>query len=95
MTVDEAYQHFLDTQLIGVAHHDAVTRKAFFAGVQFGIDGGKNFHQSSRGTPLKPNYMLVCIICGNKRCPHANDPEHYACTGSNEPGQVGSNYPKP
>lgn len=35
--------------------------------------------------------MFVCSICGNKRCPHAND-ERFACTGSNEPGQPGSAY---
>lgn len=36
--------------------------------------------------------FVVCPECGNKRCPHANDHRH-ACTGSNEPGQVGSAYP--
>lgn len=36
--------------------------------------------------------FVVCAICGNKRCPHANDHRH-ACTGSNEPGQPGSAYP--
>jgi hypothetical protein len=45
MNTDEAYQHFLDTQLIGVAHHDAVTRKAFMAGVQYTM---------SSATPTEP-----------------------------------------
>lgn len=36
--------------------------------------------------------FVVCPDCGNKRCPHANDHRN-ACTGSNEPGQVGSAYP--
>jgi hypothetical protein len=36
--------------------------------------------------------MKLCEICGNKRCPHANDPAN-ACTGSNEKGQPGSAYP--
>lgn len=36
--------------------------------------------------------FVVCPECGNKRCPHAND-HNNACTGSNEPGQVGSAYP--
>ncbi|WP_249418033.1 DUF551 domain-containing protein [Citrobacter sp. RHBSTW-01013] len=36
--------------------------------------------------------FVVCQECGNKRCPHAND-HNNACTGSNEPGQVGSAYP--
>jgi hypothetical protein len=35
--------------------------------------------------------FIVCAICGNKRCPHANDHRH-PCTGSNEPGQKGSAY---
>ncbi|MGD1826920.1 hypothetical protein A203_16590 [Chromobacterium violaceum] len=35
--------------------------------------------------------MVLCPVCGNKRCPHAND-HHNACTGSNEPGQIGSFY---
>ena len=33
--------------------------------------------------------MIVCEICGNKRCPHATD-HRYGCTNSNEPGQHGS-----
>ncbi|MHA1118210.1 DUF3850 domain-containing protein [Enterobacter kobei] len=36
--------------------------------------------------------FVVCHVCGNKRCPHANDHRN-ACTGSNEPGQEGSAYP--
>ena len=35
--------------------------------------------------------MIVCAICGNKRCPHAADHRN-ACTGSNEPGQAGSSW---
>ena len=35
--------------------------------------------------------MALCPICGNKRCPHANDHRN-ACTGSNKPGQKGSAY---
>jgi len=35
--------------------------------------------------------MIVCSVCGNKRCPHATDHE-LQCTGSNESGQVGSIY---
>lgn len=44
--------------------------------------------------PVTMNDMrfVVCPDCGNKRCPHAND-HNNACTGSNEPGQVGSAYP--
>ena len=35
--------------------------------------------------------MFLCERCGNKRCPHATNHRH-ACTGSNEPGQPGSEY---
>lgn len=35
--------------------------------------------------------MIVCSICGNKRCPHATDHRN-PCTNSNEPGQPGSSY---
>lgn len=31
--------------------------------------------------------MVVCRICGNKRCPHATD-HIFICTQSNEPGQA-------
>lgn len=34
---------------------------------------------------------ILCHECGNKRCPHASSHEN-ACTGSNEPGQEGSDY---
>lgn len=41
--------------------------------------------------PLSTTKMILCPVCGNKRCPHASD--HYLpCTGSNEPGQAGSVY---
>ncbi len=43
-----------------------------------------------QGTPAAA-FFIVCRDCGNKRCPHATDHRH-ACTGSNEPGQVGSRY---
>lgn len=36
-------------------------------------------------------WMVVCVKCGNKRCPHATDCA-LACSGSNEPGQKGSVY---
>ena len=35
--------------------------------------------------------MIVCVECGNKRCPHGTDHRN-ECTGSNEPGQPGSRY---
>lgn len=41
--------------------------------------------------PAEAQRMVLCQICGNKRCPHATDHRH-SCTGSNEPGQPGSTY---
>jgi hypothetical protein len=35
--------------------------------------------------------MITCPLCGNKRCPRASD-HLLTCTGSNEPGQIGSVY---
>lgn len=36
-------------------------------------------------------FMVVCGLCGNKRCPHATD-HIYKCTNSNAEGQKGSVY---
>ena len=47
---------------------------------------------AEQGCPVEA--MIVCPKCGNKRCPKATHHGH-ACTGSNEPGQPGSRYPKP
>lgn len=35
--------------------------------------------------------FVVCSDCGNKRCPKATN-HTLTCTGSNDPGQVGSIY---
>ena len=35
--------------------------------------------------------MILCPVCGNKRCPKATNCR-LACTNSNEPGQAGSIY---
>jgi hypothetical protein len=35
--------------------------------------------------------FIICDTCGNKRCPHATD-HNNTCTGSNDPGQEGSDY---
>jgi len=35
------------------------------------------------------NRVFLCPICGHKRCPHATSHKE-TCTGSNEPGQLGS-----
>lgn len=47
--------------------------------------------ESVGGLPREMAQMIVCEVCGNKRCPHANDHRN-ACTASNEPGQLGSAY---
>ena len=36
------------------------------------------------GVPFAMTQMIVCPICGNKRCPHASD-HALACTASNDP----------
>lgn len=40
---------------------------------------------------LASTKMILCPVCGCKRCPHASDHD-LVCTGSNEPGQPGSVY---
>lgn len=40
---------------------------------------------------LRPAQMVVCVVCGNKRCPQASD-HRRDCTGSNAAGQPGSIY---
>ena len=41
--------------------------------------------------PQEMLQMTLCLTCGNKRCPHANNHRH-ACTNSNDTGQPGSAY---
>lgn len=41
--------------------------------------------------PITLTTMILCSICGNKRCPHATD-HRLACNGSNDPNQPGSIY---
>lgn len=41
--------------------------------------------------PAEMGHMILCSVCGNKRCPHSDD-HNNPCTGSNEPGQSGSRY---
>lgn len=43
------------------------------------------------GLPVASMWMILCPVCGNKRCPKASDHE-LACTGSNDAGQPGSIY---
>jgi hypothetical protein len=51
------------------------------------LDGVRNEY----GFPVTASRMIVCLQCGNKRCPHASD-HRLKCTESNEPGQPGSTY---
>jgi hypothetical protein len=44
--------------------------------------------------PVECTRMVLCAVCGCKRCPHATD-HRQACTDSNEPGQAGSVYGTP
>lgn len=41
--------------------------------------------------PLSSTKMILCTVCGCKRCPKASD-HNLACTGSNATGQPGSIY---
>ncbi len=41
--------------------------------------------------PLNAAYMILCDICGNKRCPRASN-HRLECTHSNKSGQKGSIY---
>ena len=48
-------------------------------------------HKTEHGLSVVLMRMILCVKCGNKRCPHATNHE-YECTNSNEPGQKGSRY---
>lgn len=45
--------------------------------------------RDATGWPLTMSLFIVCMKCGNKRCPHSYHHEN-ACTGSNQPGQAGA-----
>ena len=47
--------------------------------------------RNQRTLTLADIHMVLCPICGNKRCPKATDHRN-TCTWSNEPGQPGSAY---
>jgi len=46
---------------------------------------------TEHGIPLSMTRMLLCPICGNKRCPRATD-HSLECTGDNSVNQKGSIY---
>ena len=41
--------------------------------------------------PYNMSLMILCPVCGDKRCPHAYN-HVIQCTNSNKPGQKGSVY---
>lgn len=49
------------------------------------------YEASGNYSDLLVRRMILCLTCGNKRCPkatwHGNE-----CTGSNDPNQAGSDY---
>lgn len=47
--------------------------------------------EEATGLPMTSMRLILCPVCGHKRCPHASD-HALACTGSNAPGQQGSVY---
>jgi predicted RNA-binding Zn-ribbon protein involved in translation (DUF1610 family) len=75
----------------GVCAH---VQRAGFAGAaqsEFLASSGLKCHCWSclREIGLMPRVMVVCPQCGNKRCPRATSHDN-ACSGSNAPGQDGS-----
>ena len=65
--------------------------------VAYNLDGcfcGRCVTEVISARPFPENLMypmIVCETCGNKRCPRAAGHDN-ECSGSNEPGQVGSSY---
>ena len=47
--------------------------------------------ESCKPNTMTDMRMILCQICGNKRCPHATN-HNNECTNSNEPGQKGSSW---
>ena len=47
--------------------------------------------KEENGLPKVATRMILCPICGNKRCPKAKD-HNLDCTNSNDSGQPGSRY---
>lgn len=47
--------------------------------------------ETCRPITLADARMVLCPVCGNKRCPHATHHAN-ACTASNAPGQPGSSW---
>ena len=47
--------------------------------------------KDERGFPVSATRMILCPVCGNKRCPKASN-HRYDCTDSNDTNQIGSIY---
>ena len=75
-----------------------VTTEAFYHWLRVAYEAGNSpvipvcWCRTCRPVTMSDMRFVVCPECGNKRCPHANDHRN-DCTGSNQPGQVGSAYP--
>lgn len=54
-------------------------------------EGKCGCHSCIEGRGEHAIQMVVCTVCGNKRCPKATD-HNNECTNSNESGQKGSCY---
>lgn len=54
-------------------------------------DRDEHFMIGTHKIPAEAGRMVLCQICGCKRCPHATNHIH-PCTNRNEPGQPGSIY---
>lgn len=79
------------------AHLDAVARELLHAPcecVKCLNASGETADFLGMQIPIAGTRMVVCGVCGNKRCPHATDCA-LTCTNSNEPGQPGSAYGPP
>ena len=44
----------------------------------------KDYYEPGNTFPYVSTHMIVCLDCGNKRCPHAKD-HNLSCTNSNDP----------
>ena len=56
---------------------------------KFGVE--ECWCESCKPNTMTDMRMILCQICGNKRCPHATN-HNNECTNSNEPGQKGSSW---
>ena len=88
MNTDEAYKKFCDAELIGVAHHGAVTRAAFDAGMRYGIALAEKERQcgDTASLDLVKCYALATQIAQPASCSRTLNhlSMHIPSTGSND-----------